>query len=138
MPDIQRGQESDLTGIDAIQSASPEASHWKAAEYFDYDLRVATVDGEVAGFLAGRSLGEGEYEILNLAVAPAMRRRGVARSLIDNLLHGFSGTVFLEVRASNLPAIALYKRQGFQELSRRDNYYPNPPEAAIVMKFHSC
>ena len=93
------------------------------------------MDGRVAGFLVVRSLGEGESEILNLAVAPENRRRGVARAMLLPALHG---SVFLEVRESNRSAIAFYKSLGFQEVACRTDYYGNPPESAIVMKFHSC
>jgi [ribosomal protein S18]-alanine N-acetyltransferase len=56
------------------------------------------------------------------------------RSLMDEC----RGTVFLEVRESNRAALELYKSSGFQAISRRPGYYEFPPEAAIVMKFHSC
>ncbi len=46
--------------------------------------------------------------------------------------------MFLEVRESNIAARNLYKRLGFLEAGRRRDYYPAPPEDAIVMKFHSC
>jgi ribosomal-protein-alanine N-acetyltransferase len=99
---------------------------------------VAVREHRVAGFLVTRRTAEGEAEILNLAVAPDFRRQGIARALMCTFLHGFRGDVFLEVRGSNSPARRLYKSLGFQELTLRENYYGTPPEAAIVMKFHSC
>ena len=48
------------------------------------------------------------------------------------------GAVYLEVRESNSVAIQFYNSMQFKELSRRKNYYANPPDTAIVMKFHSC
>ena len=138
MLEIRRGENGDLYQIEAIQAASPEAPHWEAADYLRYDLRVA-IDGEaVAGFLAWRTVAEGEHEILNLAVAPEFRRRGVARQLLEWLLAECWGVVFLEVRESNRAALELYKCSGFHAITRRPGYYEFPSEAAIVMKFHSC
>jgi ribosomal protein S18 acetylase RimI-like enzyme len=53
-------------------------------------------------------------------------------------LHGFHGSVFLEVRESNGVAQEFYKSVGFKPHSKRHRYYESPPETAIVMKFHSC
>jgi [ribosomal protein S18]-alanine N-acetyltransferase len=134
---IRRGRPGDLPAIAAIQSASPEASQWNPADYLAYDLRVAELAEGIAGFLVVREAG-GEAEVLNLAVAPAFRRRGVARGLLRSLLEVFCGAVFLEVRESNQAARNTYQALGFSEVSRRESYYDSPPEAAIVLKFHSC
>ena len=85
-----------------------------------------------------RTLAADEQEILNLAVTPDFRRKGVARALLDHAFKGFRGAVFLEVRESNDVAQEFYKSLGFKELSKRAGYYDSPPESAIVMKFHSC
>jgi ribosomal-protein-alanine N-acetyltransferase len=138
MPVIRRGEAGDLAQVAAIQDASPESPRWNAADYLNYDLLVAVREGRVVGFLASRSLVEGEREILNLAVAPEFRRQGIARHLWDAFCEGPFGTIFLEVRESNEAARSLYLSLGFQELGRRPAYYDFPPEAAIVMKFHSC
>ena len=121
-----------------MQSASPEAAHWAVTEYMQYEFGVAICAGTVAGFLVWRRLAEGEYEVLNLVVAPAFRRQGVARQLLGSVLPGAGRVVFLEVRESNLAARNFYKSMGFKEVSIRREYYDNPPDSAIVMKFHSC
>ena len=138
MLEIRPGQPRDLAEIAAIQMASPGAAAWPAADYLLYDLRVAVCENRVAGFLAARTVAEGESEILNLAVAPEFRRQGCGRALMESFLRGVRGAVFLEVRRSNSDAREFYKSMGFHELTLRQDYYSQPPEAAIVMKFHSC
>jgi ribosomal-protein-alanine N-acetyltransferase len=135
---IRRGGPPDLAEVALIQTASPEAAQWNAADYLQYDFRVSVCRIRVAGFLVSRALTEGETELLNLAVAPEFRRRGVARMLVESLLAESPGVVYLEVRESNWGARKFYNRMGFQEVSSRLGYYQAPPEAAIVMKFHSC
>ncbi|MDR3698107.1 MAG: GNAT family N-acetyltransferase [Candidatus Sulfopaludibacter sp.] len=138
MTAIRRGGERDFEEIAAIQTASPEAAQWKVADYAGFDLWVAVCENRVAGFLAARSLGDGECELLNLAVGLEFRRRGIARHLVGALAEACCGNIFLEVRGSNLIARNLYKSMGFKEIGIRPGYYDLSPEAAIVMKFHSC
>ena len=138
MTAIRRGGPGDLAEVAVIQAASPEAAQWDVSDYPRYDFRVSVYGIRVAGFLVSRTLAEGEIELLNLAVAPRFRRQGVARKLVESLLAEFPGVVFLEVRESNLAARRFYNHMGFQEVSLRIGYYQAPPEAAIVMKFHSC
>ena len=135
---VRRGEPLDLAAIREIQIASPQAAQWDVTDYLEHDLRVAERGASVVGFLVSRTLAAGESEILNLAVAPACRRQGVARALVRTLLSDVSGAVFLEVRASNEAARVFYNSLGFEEVASRPEYYEKPPEAAIVMKFHSC
>jgi [ribosomal protein S18]-alanine N-acetyltransferase len=138
MAAIRRGGSRDLDAVAAIQNSSPEAAHWPPTDYLGHEFRVAVLKGNVVGFLVARTLVPGEYEILNLAVAPEFRRRGIARHLIHSVLSAGAETVYLEVRESNAPARNLYKSMGFQEVAVRREYYQAPPEGAIVLKFHSC
>ncbi len=134
---IRAGEAADLPRISTIQDGSPGAARWRPGDYLKYEFRVALKGEILAGYLAWRVLTEGECEILDLAVAPEFRRQGVARALLLSFLGGFQGAVFLEVRRSNQAARELYKCLGFEELTLRPDYYDDPPEAAIVMKFHS-
>lgn len=75
-----------------------------------------------------------EAEIENIAVSPAFRRQGIASLLLDTALSGLDADIFLEVRASNAPAIALYQKYGFAAYGIRRNYYEKPQEDAVLMK----
>jgi [ribosomal protein S18]-alanine N-acetyltransferase len=129
---IRPARPDDLPAIADIQRSSPEAAPWDPS---GYDVLVAELDGRVVAFLVTRALVENECEILNLAVAPAFRRRGIARQLLRDVLRG---TIFLEVRESNTAAREFYKSIGFKELGRRPAYYSDPLESGIVMKFYPC
>jgi ribosomal-protein-alanine N-acetyltransferase len=93
-----------------------------------------------AGFvLARRAAGEGE--ILTIAVSRAHRRRGIGWLLMDAVLRQLHAeraeALFLEVDETNTPAIALYRRLGFETVGRRPNYYPaasGGASGALVMR----
>ncbi|MBI2402760.1 MAG: ribosomal protein S18-alanine N-acetyltransferase [Gemmatimonadetes bacterium] len=99
--------------------------------------RVAVTGTEtIAGYLVARRVLD-EAEILNLAVHPGHLRRGLGTELVRDLLADLARAgarrVFLEVRASNLGAQALYRRLGFQSMGRRLGYYSNPREDALIL-----
>lgn len=93
-------------------------------------------EGAVAGY-AGLQVVLDEGYILNVAVRPDCRRRGVAGRLLEVFLNFAKGNqlsfLTLEVRASNYPAIALYGSRGFRGVGRRKNYYEHPREDAVIM-----
>jgi ribosomal-protein-alanine N-acetyltransferase len=134
---IRAATPDDLEAIAMIQAASPDASQWDPAGYLNYDCLVAIDEECVAGFLVSRQTAPGEREILNLAVEPAKRRRGIARELLSVELQSASGQWFLEVRESNRAALNLYETLGFENVGQRDSYYTNPAETGIVMKLIS-
>ena len=104
----------------------------------DYPARVLECDGEVIGY-GMLSIAADEAHILNVCAAPEVQGCGHGRRLVRALLQVARGRgvqrVFLEVRPSNLPAIALYHAEGFNEIGRRPRYYParQGREDAIVM-----
>jgi ribosomal-protein-alanine N-acetyltransferase len=103
----------------------------------DSHFTVAMRDGEVIGFSVLRSFFD-EGEIFNIAVSPIHRGTGIGDALLTDAMayadtHGI-GTVFLEVRRSNDPAIALYKKHGFIPLAIRKDYYDAPKEDAMIMR----
>jgi len=138
MLSLRPATEADLEEIWRIQSAAGEAAQWKPADYLMHACLVATVDGRLAGFAVARCTAPDELEILNVVVDLPFRRRGIARALITELIGKNPGTAFLEVRQSNLAARKLYHSLGFEAIGVRSDYYSQPMESAIVMKFHSC
>ena len=133
---IRPAAAGDLAAISAIQSAAPEAAHWNCADYLQHLCLVADMDGAVVGFFVARQTAPGEHEILNLAVDGEHRRSGVANELLRAAV-GVQQTWFLEVRESNRAAIAFYQAAGFEPSGRREKYYHDPAEAAIVMRLVS-
>lgn len=80
-----------------------------------------------------------EAEIVNLAVLPLWRRRGIARRLLQHLIGQVKNLgvakVFLDVRETNQAAIALYSGSGFMPVGRRSAYYADTGESAIIMSY---
>jgi len=89
-------------------------------------------DKEMVGFLAIQQL-VGELEITNIAVKKAYQGCGLGSQLLTNL-DQIDFPIFLEVRASNTSAQALYQKFGFKVIGERKQYYHNPIEDAIIMK----
>jgi ribosomal-protein-alanine N-acetyltransferase len=100
----------------------------------------AAMGTKLSGFILSRQAAD-EAEILSVAVASSQRGRGLAHRLLDLHLRRLAAlgarAVFLEVDEHNAPAIRLYDRAGFHEISRRPNYYPDSggkPAAALVLR----
>ena len=128
---IRVGEEVDLPALDRIQKASHAASQWEPRTYFEFDVLIAEKDGQARAFLVSRRTSPDEIEVLNLAVEPDYRRQGLASCLILALP---LEDVSLEVRESNLPARKLYEKLGFLVIGRREEYYDEPIETALVMR----
>ena len=91
----------------------------------------------VLGYIGSQSVPP-ESDMMNLAVLPEVRKQGIAQALVRELirlLHSEgSESLTLEVRVSNLPAISLYTKLGFETVGRRPKYYVNPKEDALIMR----
>jgi ribosomal-protein-alanine N-acetyltransferase len=94
-------------------------------------------DFDVAGYVIAFSFGE-DAELLNIAVHPEHREKGLAGQMLDAVLIELRArgvrTAFLEVRESNKAARGLYESRGFTAIGRRRNYYRRPVEDALVMR----
>jgi ribosomal-protein-alanine acetyltransferase len=137
---IRRLERPDISTVLAILQESPEAAAWSQESLLQLAsvepaAWVAERDGGVAGFLFGR-VAAGEFEILNMAVSRAHRRSGIGSKLLvfalEFSISAGSARAYLEVRASNGPAISLYARHGFTECGRRTRYYREPEEDALL------
>jgi len=104
------------------------------------DLDLCTIDGKIAGYLCSWYVA-GEMEIHNIATSPTFRRRGVAAILMKHALKrardkGLERT-FLEVRRSNVGAIALYYFFGFELTGCRHRYYADGEDALLMQRDES-
>ena len=98
---------------------------------------VAVEDGRVAGYIGSQTV-MGESDMMNVAVHPDYRRRGIAERLVNDLVEALkafeSHCLTLEVRESNDSARALYAKLGFLQAGLRKNYYRNPKEDALILR----
>ena len=98
---------------------------------------VAVEGDDVIGYVGSQTV-LGWSDMMNVAVHPDHRRKGVGESLVIALEEALkaqeSTCLTLEVRASNDPARTLYEKLGFAEVGRRKNYYRNPKEDALIMR----
>jgi ribosomal-protein-alanine acetyltransferase len=131
----------DATAASEILREAREAASWSMqalVEFMPLPGAMALVserEGRPTGFVLGRLVAD-EAEVLNLAVREEFRRQGEGQALLTELLRRFAESgvsrVFLEVRESNRAAITFYERMGFRRSGRREGYYREPQEAAIV------
>lgn len=99
---------------------------------------VAEVDGRAVGYMGMWSLS-GEGHITNIAISTSHRKKGYAKALLSNFINIAKEEklefMTLEVRASNVPAITLYKSFGFEQVGIRKKYYENKEDAYLLTKF---
>lgn len=128
-----------VADLEAICFADPWSANSVASELTNplSCWLVALEADTVVGYIGSQTV-MGETDMMNVAVHPDHRRKGVAVSLIHALVLKLkeceSNCLTLEVRASNAPAIALYEKLGFTEAGRRRNYYRNPKEDALILR----
>ena len=138
---IRKLAASDVPAVFAILQESPEAALWSSESLLqlasaDPAAWVVELSAVLVGFLIGRIAAD-EFEILNMAVSRAHRRSGIGSTLLETALEfsrlAGSARAYLEVRASNAPAMSLYARHGFTECGRRAQYYRDPVEDAVLL-----
>lgn len=101
-------------------------------------LWVVALSGDsVIGYVGSQTVME-EADMMNLAVKPDCRRRGIGEELVNALVDALKSkgahSLTLEVRASNQAAISLYEKLGFCEVGRRPGYYVKPKEDALILR----
>ena len=89
-------------------------------------------NGHLAAYLFASFVLD-ECSVNRIAVLPSCRRSGIAAALLGSLDREDFSFVTLEVRRSNLPAISLYKKCGFEKVGERRGFYVNPSEDAFIM-----
>ena len=139
-------REGDIAYVAALE-AQIHAAPWTIGNFRDalaagYSARVGERECRIVAY-GVLMLSPGEAQILNLSVVPDARRQGLGRELlrcfVDDARRLNAEQVFLEVRASNAAAIALYEAERFASVARRVGYYPGattdaPREDALVMR----
>lgn len=142
---IRRMVPQDVEQVAAIDQASFSLP-WPARS-FQHELTenpaarswVAEVDGRIAGMIVLWMIVD-EVHIATLATQEGLRRQGIAEKLLMHALEcaGMEGArrAYLEVRAGNLAAQAMYRKHGFVEDGRRPRYYKDNHEDAILMSLN--
>ena len=132
-----------LTGISRIDSAVFGDSRWGVEAFAenvsnDYDYLTAVREGsKVLGYGLLRCFDDAE--IIMIAVDPSFRRQGIGRMLLRDMIEEAGQRkvkgIFLEVRESNLAAGRMYEEAGFTKEGLRRNYYHEPTENAVIMRY---
>ena len=132
--------ESDLAAVLEIESACYPRP-WSRQQFLDElaaphaHLDLLRFDGTLSGYIC-YWLAAGELHILNVATAPAWRRRGVARHLLQHAMRlanqRQAERALLEVRRGNAAAIALYRAMGFGDDAVRRGYYADGEDALLM------
>ncbi len=145
---IAAATSEDLQAIVRVERAAAEAPHWSESEYAAIVegavggtvrrcLLVASSGDELAGFAVGKIVLD-EAELESVVVRASNQRQGIGRDLCQSVLTWAWGqgaeSVVLEVRSASAGAMELYKALGFREEGRRDHYYSEPPDGAVLMR----
>lgn len=139
---VRRFEPGDANALRCIFQESPQAgalnsdSFERSPDWGGALALVSEFEGELTGFLLGREVAD-EAEVFTLAVMPRYRRCGHGGALVSAAFETMRSrgvkSIYLEVRESNLGAIAFYEKFGFSKIGRRKGYYRSPEEAAITM-----
>ncbi len=139
---IRLAEEKDIKTVADIEAEcfttpETESSVRSVIENSVYEAFVAEVDNEIVGHIITMST-VGDMDILSVAVRPVFRKKGIGQKLMENLIaKAYENNiydVFLEVRKSNIAAISLYEKMGFEKIGERKNFYDLPKEDAVLMK----
>jgi ribosomal-protein-alanine N-acetyltransferase len=134
---------ADISAILAIQQKNPQAAQWHDSDYARLVENPSGVllvaegaRGQILGFAAAQRAAD-EAELQNLAVDPKHHRQGIGQALLEGvhcrLRSAGMRRVYLEVRPSNESALGFYRSSGYAIVGRRQGYYPEPQEDALVL-----
>ena len=144
---IRNAKKSDLEQILEIEKASYPAPWGQEAFACEFSKQASGMNiflaaddaetGKLAGYIAGNVITD-YVHILNLAVAPEFRKRGLARSFMarteqEAVKRGI-GAITLEVREKNESALNLYRKMGYEPRGRRPKYYEGVDDAILMWK----
>lgn len=119
-----------------VETLSSDRMHFLVAEERE-ELEQSNAEPALLGFVIVLVLTD-EAEIADIAVSPVARRRGIGGLLLDSAIVEMGkigvGTLYLEVRESNIAAQILYRSRGFLPVGRRRGYYRHPDEDALLLK----
>jgi ribosomal-protein-alanine acetyltransferase len=142
-PKVRPLRQSDIEAVIQITRQSPQAASWSPTSHEQFLTQngavafASEVGTQMTGFVIGRQIAD-QAEILNLAVALESRHHGHGSTLLLAALEEFqrrgSSRIFLEVRSSNAGALAFYQEHGFVKTGRREAYYRNPDEDALILE----
>ena len=141
---VRAAEAADIPCLTAMEEAVFSPSPWGEREIRAHiagagaiTLLLYSSAGEAVGYAFGIALPP-EGELYRIAILPDCRRGGLGRDLLTHFLDLLSGRgcteCFLEVRAQNAPARALYAACGFAEVGIRKNYYKDPRDDALVLR----
>ena len=122
-------------GMFAMELAKPSTIRIAArVNEVGHGLKPVPTESKLAGYLICSRYAD-VWHLMNVAVAPDFRRRGIASSMVRELLGRLEddARVTLEVRESNAGAIAMYELLGFRAAGTRPGYYPDNGESAVIM-----
>lgn len=142
MINIREMQIEDFDQVMAIENVN-FSEPWTEAGFFTFFIRddtlflVAEEEGKIKGYI-GIVCVIDEGDITNVSVDPKEQGRGIGNMLVEAVVkkareRGVKN-IFLEVRRSNAPAIRVYEKNGFVQISVRKGYYTAPLEDALIMK----
>ena len=133
---LSRTEKTDLPLIIEIENAS-FPNPWSLSQLSSVleKTLVYRKNGSIRGFICLEFPAD-ETHILHMAVHPKFRRQGIGKKMMEEVLKYPSKVFFLEVRENNAAAQKLYEGFGFKVIAKRENYYQDNDETALVMRLN--
>ena len=138
---VNKMSAKDVPAAAALDRLLFSAECWTEQDFYDSlndptRLFWVACEGETLLGCCGLQTVFEDGDVLTVGVHPDHRRKGVGSALMREMLHAFAARggqrLFLEVRASNRSAAAMYEKFGFRQIGCRKNYYQQPTEDGLV------